>query len=140
MSEKIASLVRYFSENKTRRIFLLIASVGIVLLIAFSGGGESDDVYDDSLSEYKRTLEKELEVLCSSIDGAGKCDVSVSFLYGEKYEYKGSSKIGSEPPRVLGVAVVSEGAESAEVRRAICESLCALFDIGSNRVSVQKMK
>ena len=141
MDNKFRNVINYFREDKKRRLVFLFAALGIVLLIlSFGGDGEKNDSYDSSLGEYAEALEDELEKLCSSIDGAGKCIVKVSFACGEKYEYKGTAKIGSEPPKVLGVSVIAEGADNAEVRRAISESMRALFDIGSNRVSVQKMK
>ena len=40
------------------------------------------------------------------------------------------------PPVVAGVAVVCRGA-SYETQYRIIELMCALFDIGSNRISVQ---
>lgn len=41
-------------------------------------------------------------------------------------------------PVVKGVAVVAEGADNAQVKKAITETVCALFDISSNKVSVIK--
>lgn len=41
-------------------------------------------------------------------------------------------------PMVKGVAVVAEGADNAQVKKAITETVCALFDISSNKVSVIK--
>ncbi len=41
-------------------------------------------------------------------------------------------------PMVKGVAVVAEGADNTQVKKAITETVCALFDISSNKVSVIK--
>ena len=41
-------------------------------------------------------------------------------------------------PVVKGVAVVCQGADSVKVRSAIIETVCALFDISSTKVSVTK--
>jgi len=41
-------------------------------------------------------------------------------------------------PMIKGVAVVAEGADNANVKKAITETVCALFDISSNKVSVIK--
>lgn len=41
-------------------------------------------------------------------------------------------------PQVKGVAVVAEGADSIYVKKAITETVCALFDISSAKVSVEK--
>lgn len=41
-------------------------------------------------------------------------------------------------PAVKGVAVAAEGADNIKVKTAITETVCALFDISSNKVSVIK--
>ena len=123
-------------------MFLTVA-IGLmgIVLVLFSLGGESDEEHTpDGLEEYKIRLEEELEALCESIDGAGKCYVTVSFSEGERLEYKGSSLIGSEPPRVLGITVVCDGGDDAYIKSSISDCMTALFDIGSNRVCVLKLK
>lgn len=42
-------------------------------------------------------------------------------------------------PRVKGVAVLAQGADDINVKKAITETVCALFDISSASVSVEKM-
>ncbi len=42
-------------------------------------------------------------------------------------------------PTVKGVAVIAEGAGNAQVKNAITQTVCALFDISSAKVSVEKM-
>lgn len=41
-------------------------------------------------------------------------------------------------PKVRGVAVVAEGADDIGVKKAITETVCALFDISTAKVSVTK--
>ncbi len=43
-------------------------------------------------------------------------------------------------PTVKGVAVIAQGAGNTQVKTAITETVCALFDISSAKVSVEKMK
>ncbi len=43
-------------------------------------------------------------------------------------------------PEIKGVAVVAEGAGEAKIKRAITDTVCALFSVNSARVSVEKMK
>lgn len=40
-------------------------------------------------------------------------------------------------PTVKGVAVIAEGAGNAKVKNAITQTVCALFDIDSTKVSVE---
>lgn len=133
---------KYFSslfKNKKKLLLILLIAVG-GLLILLSFGGTDTDSSSESLADYKKRLENEIEELCSSVEGAGKCRVTLTFEEGESFEYKGSSVVGSAPPKVLGVTVVCEGGGSSEVRSDISKAMVALFDIGTNRVCVLKMK
>jgi len=42
-------------------------------------------------------------------------------------------------PTVKGVAVIAEGAGNSQVKNAITQTVCALFDISTAKVSVEKM-
>ena len=42
-------------------------------------------------------------------------------------------------PTVKGVAVIAQGAGNVQVKNAITQTVCALFDISSAKVSVEKM-
>ena len=43
-------------------------------------------------------------------------------------------------PTVKGVAVIAQGAGNTQVKNAIIQTVCALFDISTAKVSVEKMK
>lgn len=43
-------------------------------------------------------------------------------------------------PKVKGVAVTAEGAGSAAVKKALTDTVCAVFSISSTRVSVEKLR
>ena len=120
--------------------------------------------------EYIRLLESELENLLSSLEGAGEVKVMITLENGAESKYatqtqqktenangreefkeeyvivkKGASNeecivISVSEPRVRGVAVAAQGADSPEVNKAITETVCAVFDISSADVSVEKMK
>ncbi len=137
---KINKFITYFKEDKKRLILLFAAFVGIILIFVPSFGSEKETKDDLTLYEYKAELEKELSDLCSSVKGAGKCIVRVTFAEGESFEYKGSNITASYPPKVAGVAVICEGAERDSVKTEITKCMVSLFGIGSNRVSVLKMK
>ena len=140
LSEGKESLRDYVSKNK-KVIFLALVFIFGALMLLFSSGGseEKDSEGTDSLYEYKANLEAELEDICASVQGVGKCRVTVSFERGEEKEYKGSALIGSRPPKVLGVTVICRGADSDLVRSELIGMMSALFDIGTNRISVLKL-
>ena len=119
---------------------VLLVLVGI-LLVALPEGDKNEEngAYELTLTEYKAWLEGELSDMCHSVRGVGKCRVMITFLRGEENTYKGSLLVESKPPRVLGVTVICEGADSSSVRANLTEMICALFDIGSNRVAILKL-
>ena len=132
-------LIELFKKRKRLCVSVLLILLGVVLiaLSSVNTGGDSEEKI--SLSEYKKSLEAELEELCSSVRGVGKCRVMVTFERGEENTYKGSSLIETKPPRVLGVSIVCKGADSDSVRAELFEMVGALFDIGSNRISILKL-
>ena len=135
-------IMKFINGDKKRITLIAVAVIGVLLILLSLGGGDEStaDTPDGSLEEYKANLEAELAELCSSVSGAGQCKVTVSFSEGEKTEYRGTSKISTTPPKILGITVLAEGGDRAEVRGALTDCLTALFDIGANRVAVLKMK
>lgn len=139
----VSGLKEKLVSDKKRFIVFSALAIGVFLILISllqNNGTSSGEIKDQTLTEYKETLESDLLWICESIDGAGRCRVYVSFSEGETKTYKGSNLIASAPPRVMGVTVVSEGADSVRVREHITDCMTALFGIGSNRVSVLPMK
>ena len=139
MLESFFSGFKIFKDKKKLSAVIILLSVGIMLVAVSGVSEESGGKQEISLAEYKAELEDELENMCSAIKGVGKCRVMLTFERGEENTYKGSSLVESKPPRVLGVSVVCRGADSPEIKRALVDMLSALFDIGTNRISVLKL-
>lgn len=135
------SLLTYLKENKKARIGIVLFGVGIflILIASFGGGGNTEDIRTDSLEEYRIRLEEQLSSLCCEVEGVGRAEVYVTLECGERLTYKGSTLIETRPPTVLGVSVVCEGGASERVRKELTDMITALFNIGSNRVSVLKL-
>ena len=141
MSNERAGAMDFIKKNKKTLGVVLLLLLGIFLLIFSSVGHSSSEGAEsvDSLEEYKSRLEAELGELCSSVNGVGRCRVTVTFERGEERVYKGSTLIESKPPKVMGVTVVCKGADSDLVRAELVSMMSALFDIGSNRIAVLKL-
>ena len=114
--------------------------IGVFLLIYASSGAknESADVQND-LESYGTALEARLEALCSQIEGVGRAEVMLTFESGALSEYKGSTQIGTSPPKVLGVTVLCTGGGDAEIRAELTGMLSALLGVGASRISVLRL-
>lgn len=113
---------------------------------------------------YARDLEENLQDLIGRMDGAGETLVMVTLEEGENYVYVTDEKYdesrqnyetehvlystggGSAPllettymPTVRGVAILCEGGEDARVVSKITETVSALLNLGTNRISVAKI-
>ena len=126
---------------KNRRVLLpviLLLSVG-VLFMTLSSLPKEEEYKGTDISKYKTELEEELEALLSSVEGVGRCKVTVTVGKGEERVYKNGILIEVIPPTISGVTVVCRGADSDTVRFEVTEMITALFGIGYNRVAVVKL-
>ena len=115
-----------------------ILLLGVLLLLFASGGAEREreSTAQSTLSEYGEVLEERLAALCAEVEGVGQVRVMVTFSSAEQALYEGSTRVGSTPPRVLGVAVLCSGGGDSAVRARLTGMLTALLGIGANRISV----
>ena len=83
--DKNFSIREYVKADKKRAFALIALALGVLLILLSLSGTDKKAVSssDGTLAEYKAELEKELSELCSSIEGAGKCVVRVSFAEAE---------------------------------------------------------
>ncbi len=134
--------ILYLKENKRTRNIIILLAVGALLILlsaAFAGSGDGAADKSETLDEYRERLEAEISAVCSDVEGVGRCRVYITLERGEQSIYKGSSLIETKPPKVLGVTVICRGADSQAVRCELTDMLCALFDIGANRVAILKL-
>ncbi|MCH5315536.1 MAG: hypothetical protein J1E81_06460 [Eubacterium sp.] len=120
-----------------------------------------------SYEAYTQELENKLSNIISSISGVGECEVMITLensyesVYATNSEFKNNddsvnqkdeyviydADSGETPvlikeymPKVMGVSIVCSGGENIEVKEKVIESVTALFNIPTNRVSVSKIK
>ena len=130
---------KFIIQNKFWILIAVAFFCGVFLLSFPSRQQDTAESESSALEEYKAELEDQLTQLCSSVEGVGKCKVMVTFSKGEENTYKGSAIVQTKPAVVLGVTVVCEGGSSKSVSAEITRMMCALFDIGANRVAVLKL-
>ena len=115
-----SSLLEIFRSKSSVKIgLLLLLGLSLILLGSLSGEKNKESA---TVGEEERAAE-----LCSFIEGVGECRVMMTYR-----EDSGES-------RVYAVAVLCDGAESAEVRSDIVELICSLYGIGAHRVKVLQL-
>lgn len=146
-------------------VVLGLSGIFLILLSEVPAFAENSEIKNSEERSYTESeLCREVEKMLSQIKGAG--DVSVMLTYensGEKiYATDNENDTSSENqsssnykhiivdgnngeeglvikelyPRIRGVAVVCSGGDDPQVQSNISSLLSALFDIGSNRISI----
>lgn len=171
MGKKLIEIFKNFKGDKRILLIVLIGIVGILLLTLSEIIPDKDDeqklqdndTKTESITEYEQNLEKRLEDLLTSVDGAGKVRVMLTLDCGDESVYATENKSSEKSdeksyvliendgengglllkvsqPQVRGVAVVCEGADSAKVKQEITGTLTVVLGISTNRVNIAKMK
>lgn len=172
---ELAQTLKNLKTDKKSLLILAVAAAGIILIVIsdFSDTSSYDEettspqVTEFSEEEYTFRLEKKLEEMISSLNGAGRTKVTVTLecdyetVYArdgsysqkdgasdEENEYiiidsdkqEGGLVLKTVTPKVRGVAVLCEGGDLPQVKNAVSEMLGALLDVGSNHISVSKIQ
>lgn len=155
-----------FKKNK---YVLLILVVGLILLLLppFTNSAEEKKVITENKANIL-SVEDQLSQILSCVQGAGKVQVMLSIAYGEETLYQtdndystnadhesekkdtvtitGSdrSEIGLikqiNPPVYSGAIIVCQGADNPTVRFAVVEAVSKVTGLGTDKISVLKMK
>jgi hypothetical protein len=127
---------------KKRPLVVALALLGIVCLLFGGlsiGGGKKESTSGERSDEaYRLELEARLTALLRRVDGVGSPEVMVTLERGEEHHYSGSKLLSSEPPRVLGVAVVCYGGGRDDLRAELTSLLASLLGIGTHRIHVSE--
>ncbi len=121
----------------------MLAVLGVVCLLFGGvslgfGSVEKSETDGDELERYRVMLEVRLTELLSEVAGVGSPEVMVTLERGEEHRYSGSKLLSSEPPRVLGVAVVCYGGGRDDLRAEVTSLLASLLGIGTHRIHVSE--
>lgn len=145
------------------RFVLLIFAIGLIL-INLPAKKTTDP--PQAASDYTEpiSLSRELEQILSQIDGAGKVSVLLTMAEGERTQYQTDSDVSEnsnrqdtviitdegrneeglitqiDPPVYQGAIIVCQGAEKSAVRLAIVEAVSRVTGLGTDKISVLKMK
>lgn len=115
-------------EERLSAIISAIDGVGAVrVMVTVESSGE--DVY---LHNYDFGSDEQA-------DGANSFEQKDEYVIIDNEGSQGGIVVKERLPEIRGVAVVCQGASSEKVRQAVIQTVTALLDIGSSRVSVVEM-
>lgn len=166
MKDNLPNLLKKLSKTKYFGIIAIGLIAGLILMVMPSAEKDTADSLHESVApsaDYCKNLEEKAETLIKELKGVDDCAVFITLDSGYRYVYASDQHVreqsgsketdktivladngnGESPllieetmPKVAGVAVVCRDA-SYETQYRIIELICALFDIESNRISVQ---
>ena len=137
---------------ETWRLPLLILVLGALILLWPSGKKDEPSAEKPEAAQTEETADTQarLEQLLSSMDGVGRVELMLTTSGDTREETTAFSSTQStqKTPVVtktksapyLGAVVVCDGADSAAVRLRVMQAVSALTGLGSDKISVIKMK
>ncbi len=142
---------------------ILILALGL-LLMAIPGRTESAATVQETQPEPEWDVAQELSRILSQIQGAGKVEVLLTLEAGEETLYQYDENLSDSaqnrdtvtvtdgqrgqtglvrqvlPATYRGAVVVCQGADDPRIRLAIVEAVSMATGLGTDRISVLKMK
>ena len=143
------------------RYALLVLLVGLVLMLLPTGSDpQTKQPITDSSPSKEQDVTQELTQILASIQGVGKVQVMLTVEEGEKTVYQYDEKASGKDTVIItdgnreetglvyqvisrkyrGAVVVCQGADSASVRLSVIEAVAKVTGLGTDRISVLKMK
>lgn len=147
---------------------LLVVAIGLLLMLFPEEKKEAASQLPAMEEAQEKSLQQEMELLLSQLEGAGKVRVLLTESVGQQTIYQtdqnarktmeseeiqkdtviltGADRAGRglvsrvDPPKFLGAVVLCQGADKATVRLAIVEAVATATGLGADKISVCKMK
>lgn len=160
---------KFKQSKHKERLLIVACIFGVVLILLSEiklPATASKKSAQTDYQQYISILEDKTESIISSIDGVGKCKVMItlqetdeSFYAQNLDENKNSGYISKKSeyvlyednnndspvlikqsfPKVMGVAVVCQGGNNANVKEKIISAVSSLFGISTAKISVSKL-
>lgn len=162
--------LEFIKANKKTLICFIMGMLGIAIIFAsevFNNYKKENVVLPNEYISYSDELEKKLENLISSVDGAGKTSVLLTIEENEERIYAQNTSSNIKPdsqnsiqqefvivddnggkdglliktvnPKIRGVAVVCEGGDNPKVQQRIYSCISASLGVSTARISISKM-
>ena len=162
------SLTEFLKKYRYVMLVLMIGILFLIMPETNNREKAETDLNDYKIEESKMDIGEELEKILGQVDGAGAVKVMVSVAKGARTIYQtdvnsqisetnSTEKIDTvlitssdknqsglvsriDPPEYLGVIVLCQGADSAIVRLALVDAVAKATGLGTDNISVLKMK
>jgi len=164
MPEKIYNLIKKY------RYALLILAIGLVLMAIPNTADQTKNNISEEAKEThtEPSLEDRLTSILSLVEGAGQVRVILTVAEGEEIVYQTNDNIANtndsnnksintvtitdsqrnqsglicqiNPATYKGIIIVCQGADKPSVRLKLVDAVSKLTGLGTNRISVLKMK
>ena len=158
---------RVFEKLKPYRYPILVLAIGVGLMLLPESNMSDVDQSEEMPVKQEIDLEEKLEVILGEIEGAGRVKVLLTVDTGTAVTYQEDrqqfeegdrkeqevktvlvSENGDDVPIVVktkypvykGAVVVCEGADRASVKLNIVQAVSSLTGLGSDKITVVKMK
>jgi stage III sporulation protein AG len=159
--QSILSKGKAFLQKYRYALLVVLLGLGLMLL---PGRDQPETVPQQEKAIQRVSLSEEMEQILSSIQDAGRVKVLLTLEKGEETVYQTDEDRDGEslrldtvlitdadrnqqglirqvnPEKYLGAVILCQGADSAAVRLAIVEAVAKLTGLGTDRISVLKMK
>ena len=149
---------------------LLVLAIGFLLMVVPEEKKETVSLSSQKVIQEmeQKSLQQELEQLLSQLEGAGKVRVLLTEAVGQQTIYQTDQNARKstdleeiqkdtviltqedrsgrglvsrvDPPKFLGAVILCQGADKATVRLAVVEAVATATGLGTDKISVCKMK
>ena len=153
--EKVTELLKKY------RYVCIVVLAGIILMTLPIGVSKQEAAEPKAETSEIPSMELRLTNILAQIRGAGKVSVMLTEAAGEETVFQENNSSSGQkdtvtvtdkdrnesglivqilPPRYLGAVVVCQGADDPQVRLAIAEAVSSLTGLGTDKITIVKMK
>lgn len=164
----IGKKASYFFAKYKYAILILLIGVAFMLIPGGISHGQQPQEETQKEQESKQDIMQEISAILSQIEGVGKVKVLLTVSAGESIVFQQDEEITTgekdstihretviitdsnrgqsalvqqiNPPKYQGAIIVCEGADKSAVRLHIIEAVSNITGLGTDRISVLKMK
>ena len=147
---------------------ILILIIGVALMMFPTGSTSNKVIAEELQQEAAIPMNEKIAELLSKVEGAGKVEVLLSIKTGEEILYQSDNDVSTNensstsrmdtvitsdsqrneaglikqtnPPIYLGAIILCQGADSPTVQLALCDAVCKITGLSSDKISILKMK